>query len=101
MTYAEALDALSDGNRRIILEVLAQGERPVGMIAGLMTISRPAVSQHLKILKEAGLVRERREGTRNVYSVDPIGLAPLRAYLDRIWGDALTASRRAAQSQRR
>ena len=99
MTYAETLDALADNNRRIILEVLAQGERPVGMIAELLPISRPAVSQHLKVLKEAGLVRERRQGTRNLYRVDPAGLAPLRSYLDRFWNDALAAYKDAAKKE--
>lgn len=97
MPYGDTLDALADANRRIILEVLSQGERPVGRIADLLPISRPAVSQHLQVLKRAGLVRERRQGTRNLYRVDPAGLAPLRAYLDRFWGDALDAYRKAAQ----
>ncbi len=97
MPYGETLDALADANRRIILEVLSQGERPVGRIADLLPISRPAVSQHLQILKRAGLVRERRHGTRNLYRVDPAGLAPLRAYLDRFWDDALDAYKEAAQ----
>lgn len=97
MPYGDTLDALADANRRIILEVLSQGERPVGRIADLLPISRPAVSQHLQVLKRAGLVRERRQGTRNLYRVDPAGLAPLRAYLDRFWGDALDAYQKVAQ----
>lgn len=97
MPYGETLEALADANRRIILEVLSQGERPVGRIADLLPISRPAVSQHLQVLKRAGLVRERRQGTRNLYCLDPAGLAPLRAYLDRFWGDALDAYQQAAK----
>ncbi len=83
------LGALGDPTRRAIFERL--GERPsaVGDIAALLPVSRPAVSQHLKVLKEAGLVRDVREGTRRVYSLDPVGIAGLRDYLDRFWNTAL------------
>jgi DNA-binding transcriptional ArsR family regulator len=83
------LGALGDPTRRAIFERL--GERPsaVGDIAALLPVSRPAVSQHLKVLKDAGLVRDVREGTRRVYSLDPVGIAGLRDYLDRFWNTAL------------
>ena len=73
------------------MESLRQGPRAVGEIARGLPVSRPAVSQHLKVLKEAGLVTDRAEGTRRVYYLDPDGLATLRAWLDRFWDDALGA----------
>jgi DNA-binding transcriptional ArsR family regulator len=91
MTYASAFAALADPTRRDVLERLRQGPRAVGDIARGMPVSRPAVSQHLKVLKEAGLVTDRSEGTRRVYYLDPNGLAALRAWLDRFWDEALTA----------
>lgn len=86
-----ALAAIADPTRRAILESLRQGPKPVGKIAGALPISRPAVSQHLKVLRDAGLVADRPEGTRRVYCIDPRGLGPLRAWLDQFWDDALTA----------
>lgn len=92
MTYSNAsLVALSDPTRREILERLRQGPRPVGEIASGMAVSRPAVSQHLKILKESGLVAETRAGTRHYFALAPEGLGELRAYLDGLWADALAA----------
>ena len=91
MTYASAFAALADPTRRDVLERLRSGPRAVGDIARGMPVSRPAVSQHLKVLKEAGLVTDRSEGTRRVYYLDPNGLAALRAWLDRFWDEALTA----------
>src|ERR1700759_668318 len=91
MAYQNAFAALSDPTRRAVFERLIDGAQPVGRIARGMPVSRPAVSQHLKVLKEAGLVTDRAEGTRRVYSIDPNGLAALRAWLDRFWDDALTA----------
>src|SRR5476651_1714320 len=91
MAYANALSALADPTRRHVMESLRSGPRAVGDIARGMPVSRPAVSQHLKVLKEAGLVTDRAEGTRRVYYIDPNGLAALRAWLDRFWGEALTA----------
>jgi DNA-binding transcriptional ArsR family regulator len=91
MPYASAFAALADPTRRDVLERLRQGPRAVGDIARGMPVSRPAVSQHLKVLKEAGLVTDRSEGTRRVYYLDPNGLAALRAWLDRFWDEALTA----------
>ncbi|MDB5975810.1 MAG: transcriptional regulator [Nevskia sp.] len=91
MTYAKALNCLADPTRRKVLERLRAGPRPVGEIARGMSVSRPAVSQHLKALKDAGLVTDRAAGTQRVYSIDPQGLAPLRAWLDQFWDQALTA----------
>ena len=90
-TYQAALGALGDPTRRLIFEQLARGPRAVGELADALPISRPAVSQHLKALKEAGLVVDRPVGTRRIYHVNPSGVAVLRAYLDQVWGDALTA----------
>ncbi len=98
-TTARVLEALGDPTRRAVLEVLRGGAKPVGEIAKGMPVSRPAVSQHLRVLKEAGLVRDRREGTRRLYSVDPAGLAALRAYLETFWDTALTAFKEAAEER--
>jgi DNA-binding transcriptional ArsR family regulator len=89
MAYAEVLEALADPTRREIFEKLRTGESPVGLLAEGMPVSRPAVSQHLKVLKEAGLVTERKDGTRRYYSVDRNGLADLRDYLEEFWEDVL------------
>ena len=91
MAYGNALTALADPTRRAVFERLRQGPRPVGTIAEGLPVSRPAVSQHLKVLKEAGLVDDRAEGTRRVYFIDPKGLGPLRAWLDQFWDAALAA----------
>jgi DNA-binding transcriptional ArsR family regulator len=97
-TYAKrSLDALGDPTRRAVLERLAAGPRPVGEIADGLPVSRPAVSQHLRVLREAGLVTVRREGARRVYAVDPSGLADLRAYLDSFWNQALASFKDAAE----
>lgn len=81
--------ALGDGTRRAIVERLARGPAAVGELARDLPVSRPAVSQHLKVLKCAGLVRDRAAGTRRVYQLDPTGLEALRAELDRFWTQAL------------
>ncbi|MBW0014707.1 metalloregulator ArsR/SmtB family transcription factor [Mycobacterium sp.] len=81
--------ALGDGTRRAIVERLAQGPSAVGELARELPVSRPAVSQHLRVLKCAGLVRDRAAGTRRVYQLDPTGLEVLRADLDRFWSQAL------------
>lgn len=81
--------ALGDGTRRSIVERLAHGPAAVGELARDLPVSRPAVSQHLKVLKSAGLVRDRAAGTRRVYQLDPTGLEALRAELDRFWAQAL------------
>jgi len=89
--YSLQLQALADPTRRAIFEQLRLGPQPVGRLAEGLPVSRPAVSQHLRVLKGAGLVKERRSGTRRVYSVELEGLAELRRYLDRFWHDVLEA----------
>ncbi len=101
MAYATVMDALGDGTRREIMERLRGGPRPVGEIAAGLPVSRPAVSQHLRVLKEAGLVAERKEGTRRIYRVEPDALADLRAYLDSFWEQALAGFKAAAESEGR
>ena len=91
MAYGKALAALADPTRRRVFEQLRSGPQPVGKIAKCMPVSRPAVSQHLRALKEAGLVADRPEGTRRVYFIDPHGLGELRRWLDRFWDEALAA----------
>jgi DNA-binding transcriptional ArsR family regulator len=93
MAYSNALAALADPTRRRVFEQLRSGAKPVGRIAAGMPVSRPAVSQHLRVLKEAGLVREEQDGTRRLYSIDPNGLGPLRRWLDQFWDQALDAFR--------
>jgi len=88
---SSALAALADPTRREIFERVARAPTAVGELARDLPVSRPAVSQHLKVLKEAGLVVHRAEGTRNVYEIDPKGLGALRAWLDQFWADALDA----------
>jgi DNA-binding transcriptional ArsR family regulator len=91
-TYqADAFTALGDPTRRAIFESLAAQPRAVGEIARELPVSRPAVSQHLKVLKGAGLVTDRPAGTRRIYAVDPAGVGALRAYLDQFWSKTLTA----------
>jgi DNA-binding transcriptional ArsR family regulator len=97
MTYGEAIAALADPTRRRVFERLRGGPRPVVEIARGLPVSRPAVSQHLRVLKEAGLVRERRAGTRNYYSVDGKGLAVVREYFEEFWEEALAAFKEAAE----
>jgi DNA-binding transcriptional ArsR family regulator len=91
MAYDTALAALADPTRRQVFERLKSGPRSVGAIASGMTVSRPAVSQHLKVLKDAGLVDERSEGARRIYSLKREGLEELRQWLDSFWSDALQA----------
>lgn len=91
MAYAESLSALSDPTRRMVFESVAQAPKPVSALAQTLPVSRPAVSQHLKVLSDAGLVQVRAEGTRRIYSVRSQGLADLRAYLDQFWEDVLTS----------
>jgi DNA-binding transcriptional ArsR family regulator len=85
------MDALGDPTRRAVFERLRNRPQAVGELAAGLPVSRPAVSQHLRVLKQAGLVSERPEGTRRIYSVDPRGLAALRAYFDDFWAGALDA----------
>src|SRR5713101_4474290 len=88
MAYQAAFLALADPTRRRVFEELRRGPRSVGKIAARMPVSRPAVSQHLRVLKQAGLVRDRAEGTRRVYFVDPLGLGAVRTWLDQFWTEA-------------
>jgi DNA-binding transcriptional ArsR family regulator len=94
---ASALTALGDPTRRAVFERLAGGPRAVGELAATLPVSRPAVSQHLKVLKDAGLVRDEARGTRRLYSLDPDGLAAVRAYFDRFWDQALDAFKSVAE----
>jgi DNA-binding transcriptional ArsR family regulator len=96
-TYQNGFSALADPTRRAIFERLARGPRAVGDLAGEFPVSRPAVSQHLRVLKDAGLVADRSEGNRRLYRVDPHGVEAMRAYLDSFWSDALAAFERAAR----
>ena len=91
MTYrvAHAFDMLADPTRRAILERIGRAPAAVGEIAAGLPVSRPAVSQHLKLLKEAGLVTETASGTRRIYRIDPRGLGAMRDWLDQFWQDAL------------
>jgi len=91
------LDALGDPMRRAILHRLREGPKPVVEIAKGLPVTRPAVSQHLKVLKDAGLVIDRAEGTRRLYAVDPNGLFALRAFLELFWADALAGFVAAAE----
>jgi len=93
------MDALGDPTRRTLLERLRRGPRSVGELAEGLPISRPAVSQHLRVLKEAGLVSDRRYGTRRVYRVDFDGVAELRDYFDSFWTDVLAAFEAAAEAE--
>ncbi len=97
--YGDAgLGLLGDPTRRAIFELLARRPSSVGELAEQLPISRPAVSQHLRLLKDGGLVVSQPEGTRRVYRLNPDGVTALRAYLDRIWTDALTAFQKAAET---
>ena len=89
MAYKESIAALADPTRRSVFERVVEGPRSVGEIAADLPVSRPAVSQHLKVLKDAGLVHETREGTRRVYAADPKALGELRAYVEEMWRMAL------------
>jgi DNA-binding transcriptional ArsR family regulator len=99
MAYETALAALADPTRRRVFEELRSGPRSVGAIAQRLPVSRPAVSQHLKVLKEAGLVADRPEGTRRVYHLDPKGLAAIRRWLDQFWDEAMSAFQREVERQ--
>jgi DNA-binding transcriptional ArsR family regulator len=91
------LTALGDPTRRAIFERLAGGPQSVGQLAAGLPVSRPAVSQHLKVLKEAGLVSDRAEGTRRLYRVDPGAVAAMRDYFDQLWNQALAAFKAAVE----
>jgi DNA-binding transcriptional ArsR family regulator len=93
--------ALADPTRREIFERIAERPSAVGELAGGLPVSRPAVSQHLKVLKEAGLVVDRPVGNRRIYQLDPSGIGALRAYLDRFWNQSLAAFKAAAEKEDR
>ena len=99
MTYQEALQALADPTRREILERLRGGPLAVGAVAQGLPVSRPAVSQHLRVLKDAGLVSEQRQGTKRLYGVSARGLVELRRYLERFWGDVLQSFKAEAERE--
>jgi DNA-binding transcriptional ArsR family regulator len=102
MAYqADGISALADSTRRAIFEALAERPRAVGELARGLPVSRPAVSQHLRVLKEAGLVVDRRAGNRRIYQLDPSGLEAIRAYLDGFWNRALLAFKDAAERDHR
>lgn len=97
MAYERSIEALADPTRRVILEKLRRGPHSVGVLADGLAVTRPAVSQHLRVLEQAGLVQARQEGTRRIYSVDVNGLAELRRYLEALWSDALGAFQKEAK----
>ncbi|MDP9285159.1 MAG: metalloregulator ArsR/SmtB family transcription factor [Actinomycetota bacterium] len=97
MAYGKVMDALGDPTRRAVFDRLRSGPRSVGELADGLPVSRPAVSQHLRVLKEAGLVAEQREGTKRIYELSPRGLVELRAYFEQFWSQALDAYKEAAE----
>jgi DNA-binding transcriptional ArsR family regulator len=94
----DPFEALGDPNRREILRLLSTGDKPVQEIAAAMPISRPAVSRHLRLLKDAGMVAERAQGTRRIYHLQPQGMRAVQAYLERIWGEAAARFRLVAEN---
>jgi DNA-binding transcriptional ArsR family regulator len=94
-----ALEALGDPTRRTIFERLSRGPAAVGVLAANLPVTRPAVSQHLRVLKEAGLVTETAQGTRRIYRIDPRGIGAMREWLDAHWGNALDAFKAFADSE--
>ena len=100
MAYVHPMDALGDPTRRAIFERLRSGPLPVVELARGLPVSRPAVSQHLRVLKEAGLVRGQAVGTRRIYEVDPEGFGRVRTWFEDFWTDALDAFKRAAEGER-
>lgn len=96
--HRDALDALGDPNRRAIVEMLGAGARSVQQIADRMPISRPAVSRHLRVLKQAGLVADEPDGTRRVYALRAEGVDAIRQYVEQVWGDALPRYRLAVEN---
>ena len=100
-TAANPFDALGDPTRRAILELLGSGDRSVREVADALPVSRPAVSKHLRLLKEAGLVEEERRGTRSIYHLREEGLDAVRAYLETLWGDAAARYRLLADNSKR
>ena len=101
MAYGKAIEALADPTRRRIFERLRRGPSAVGVLAEGMPVSRPAVSQHLKVLKEAELVSEEQDGTRRIYRIDPKGLGQLRRWLDGFWDEALENFKAEAEGKKK
>lgn len=99
MANTDGFAALADPTRRRIFERIAKRALPVGELAEGLPVTRPAVSQHLKVLKEAGLVVDRQEGARRLYQVDPRGVEAMRRYLDKFWDQALAAFKAAAEKE--
>ena len=99
MAYEDAITALADPTRRLIIDRLRRGALPVAAIARGMDVSRPAVSQHLRVLSDAGLLTVTPSGNRRLYAIAPDGVDNLRRYLDTLWDDALTAFARAAEEK--
>jgi DNA-binding transcriptional ArsR family regulator len=100
MAYANALSALADPTRRAVFERLRRGPASVGDVAADLPVSRPAVSQHLKALKLAGLVSDRADGAKRVYAIDSAGLGALRRWLDLFWDDALESFKNEVEKPR-
>ena len=98
MTYERILSALSEPTRQRILELIRDRPSTVGSLSDRLPVSQPAVSQHLKVLREAGLVGVEQRGVRRIYHLEERGFTPLRRYLDQFWGDALDAFRRSFDS---
>lgn len=96
----DPFEALGDPQRRTILRLLGEGERSVGDLAAAMPISRPAVSRHLRVLRQAGLVREQAAGTRRIYALHEAGIEAVRTYLDQVWGEAAVRFRLMAENTR-
>jgi DNA-binding transcriptional ArsR family regulator len=96
---ADPFEALADPNRRAIAQLLGRGERSVQDLADAMPISRPAVSRHLRLLKDAGLVTDRAEGTRRLYRLHDEGIEAVRAYLEQVWGEAASRFKLAADNR--
>jgi DNA-binding transcriptional ArsR family regulator len=96
--HRDALDALGDANRRAIVEILSAGERSVQEIADQLPISRPAVSRHLRLLKDAGLVIDQTAGTRHIYQLRAEGVDAIRQYFAEVWGEAVTRFRIVAEN---
>ena len=98
--HADPFEALGDPHRRDILRLLSEGDKPVTQLAAALPISRPAVSRHLRLLKQAGLVAEHPQGTRRIYHLEQDGLRAVQAYLEQVWGEAARRFRRYAENTR-
>ena len=99
VTNAHPMDALGDPTRRQVFELLRHGPRSVGELAAELPVSRPAVSQHLRVLEDAGLVTHRRQGTRHLYAIEDDGVAALRSWVDGFWDEALARFKATAETK--